>query len=46
MNGYIEAGYIVVLGTLGTYAVILVKMSHSTNRRLARIERERPDDHL
>ena len=29
MNGYVEAGYVVVLGTLGTYGVTLVARERS-----------------
>ncbi len=34
MNGYVEAGYVVVLGTLGTYGVTLVARERSARRRV------------
>jgi len=34
MNGYVEAGYVVILGTLGTYAVTLVARERATRRRI------------
>ncbi len=35
MNGYVEAGYVVGLGTLAGYAVSLVARERSARRRLA-----------
>jgi len=34
MNPYVEAGYVVVLGTLGTYAVALVARERAARRRV------------
>ncbi|MGD0983986.1 MAG: hypothetical protein ABSA65_09235 [Acidimicrobiales bacterium] len=34
MNGYVEAGYVVVLGTLSTYGVTLVARERAARRRL------------
>jgi hypothetical protein len=34
MNGYVEAGYVVVLGTLGTYGVTLVVRERAARRRV------------
>lgn len=34
MNGYIEAGYTVVLGTLAVYAVTLIRRERSARDRL------------
>ncbi len=34
MNGYVEAGYIVGLGTLGIYAVSLLARERAARRRL------------
>ena len=34
MNGYVEAGYIVVLGTLGTYGFTLAVRERATRRRV------------
>jgi hypothetical protein len=34
MNGYVEAGYVVVLGTLGTYGVALAARERVARRRL------------
>jgi hypothetical protein len=33
MNGYVEAGYVVILGTLGTYSVTLVARERAARRR-------------
>ena len=33
MNGYVEAGYVVILGTLGTYSVSLVARERAARRR-------------
>ncbi len=35
MNGYVEAGYAVVLGTLGAYSMTLVARGRSAQRRTA-----------
>jgi hypothetical protein len=34
MNGYVEAGYVVVLGTLGTYGVTLFVRERAARRRV------------
>ncbi|MGD0874688.1 MAG: hypothetical protein ABSA14_06780 [Acidimicrobiales bacterium] len=34
MNGYVEAGYIMVLGTLSSYGVVLVAREHAARRRV------------
>ena len=34
MSGYIEAGYLVALGTLGTYAVSLVTRERAARHRI------------
>ena len=34
MNGYVEAGYVVVLGTLGTYSVTLLARERAARRRI------------
>ena len=34
MNGYVEAGYLVVLGTLGTYGATLVARERAARRRV------------
>jgi hypothetical protein len=34
MNGYVEAGYIVVLGTLGIYGVALLTRERAARRRV------------
>jgi len=34
MNGYVEAGYVVILGTLATYAVSLVARERAVRRRV------------
>jgi hypothetical protein len=34
MNGYVEAGYVVVLGTLGTYGVTLLARERAVRRRV------------
>ena len=34
MNGYVEAGYVVVLGTLGTYGVTLLPASAPPQQRV------------
>ena len=34
MNGYVEAGYVVVLGTLGTYSVSLLARERAARRRV------------
>ena len=34
MNGYVEAGYIVVLGGLGAYATSLLRREHTARRRV------------
>jgi hypothetical protein len=34
MNGYVEAGYAVILGTLGTYSVSLIARERSARRRV------------
>ena len=34
MNGYVEAGYVVVLGTLGTYGVALLTRERAARRRV------------
>lgn len=36
MNGYVEAGYVVVLGTLGTYGSALIAHERAARRRVAR----------
>jgi hypothetical protein len=35
MNGYVEAGYAVVLGTLGAYSITLVARGRAAQRRTA-----------
>lgn len=35
MSGYVEAGYVVCLGTLGCYAVSLVVRERASRQRLA-----------
>ena len=35
MNGYVEAGYVVILGTLGGYSVSLVARERAARRRVA-----------
>ncbi len=34
MNGYVEAGYVVILGTLGGYSVSLVARERAARRRV------------
>jgi len=34
MNGYVEAGYVVILGTLGTYGVTLLARERAARRRV------------
>ncbi len=34
MNGYVEAGYVVILGTLGGYSVTLVARERAARRRV------------
>jgi hypothetical protein len=34
VNGYIEAGYSVVLGSLGVYAAVLLRREHAARARL------------
>ncbi|MGA2528717.1 MAG: hypothetical protein ABSG36_06080 [Acidimicrobiales bacterium] len=34
MNGYVEAGYVVVLGTLGTYGFSLIIRERAARRRV------------
>ncbi|MGA3354211.1 MAG: hypothetical protein ABSD85_13660 [Acidimicrobiales bacterium] len=34
MNGYVEAGYVVVLGTLGTYGLTLIVRERAARRRV------------
>ena len=36
MNGYVEAGYVVVLGTLSTYGAALVGRERAARRRVRR----------
>jgi hypothetical protein len=36
MSGYVEAGYIVCLGSLGTYAISLVVRERAARRRAGR----------
>ncbi len=40
MSGYVEAGYMIVLGSLGAYALSLVARERAAKRRL---DRDRPD---
>jgi len=35
MNGYVEAGYAVILGTLGAYSVSLIARGRAAQRRTA-----------
>ena len=35
MSGYIEVGYVIVLGSLGSYAASLVTRERTARRRLA-----------
>jgi len=35
MNGYVEAGYAVILGTLGAYSITLVARGRAAQRRTA-----------
>ncbi len=34
MNGYVEAGYVVILGTLGTYSISLLGRERAARRRI------------
>jgi len=34
MNGYVEAGYAVILGSLGTYSVSLIARERAARRRV------------
>jgi len=34
MNGYVEAGYVVILGTLGGYSVSLLARERAARRRV------------
>ena len=34
MNGYVETGYVVILGSLGTYALALVSRERAARRRI------------
>jgi hypothetical protein len=36
MSGYVEAGYLIVLGSLSSYAVSLVARERAARRRLSR----------
>ncbi|MHB8190606.1 MAG: hypothetical protein ACYDHP_09365 [Ferrimicrobium sp.] len=38
MSGYVEAGYLIVTGTLSSYTVVLLRMSAKTKQRLAHVE--------
>ncbi|HUY29763.1 MAG TPA: hypothetical protein VMV02_02060 [Acidimicrobiales bacterium] len=38
MSGYVEAGYVIGLGTLAGYASLLVARERAARRRLARLE--------
>jgi hypothetical protein len=40
MSGYIEAGYVVALGSLGTYAFSLVTRERAARRRLPSVPAE------
>jgi hypothetical protein len=37
MNGYVEAGYVVVLGSLSTYAVVLTARERAARLRLGQV---------
>ncbi|MCU1495807.1 MAG: hypothetical protein JWO62_3571 [Acidimicrobiaceae bacterium] len=43
MNGYVESGYVVGLGTLAAYAVTLVARERGARRRLTPTEDSRVD---
>jgi hypothetical protein len=42
MNGYVEAGYVVILGSLGTYAATLVGRERAARRRVRESSPSRP----
>ena len=42
MNGYVEAGYAVVLGTLGAYSITLIARGRAAQRRTAPTARTAP----
>jgi len=37
MSGYVEAGYVVVLGTLGTYGITLMVRERAARRRVGSV---------
>jgi hypothetical protein len=44
MSGYVEAGYLIAIGSLGSYAVSLVSRERAARRRLPPAPVPRPDD--
>jgi hypothetical protein len=44
MNGYVEAGYVVILGTLATYSATLVARERAARRRAGAASSVSPSD--